>query len=168
MDEAHLILRCQRRDLEAFRKLYERYKDFVYNLSFQFFRSREEAEDITQEVFVRLFFKISRYRFQAPFKTYVAKMTLNLCRDVWRKNARGRARPDIHQTAAPSAEREEIVALREALAKLPPLYREVLILKEMEQFSIAEVAEATGKREGTVKSLLHRGKKQLKELLEHG
>lgn len=168
MDEAQLIRRCQRQDMEAFRQLYERYKDFVYNLSFQFLRSREEAEDITQEVFVKLFFKIGRYRFQAPFKTYVAKMTLNLCRDVWRKNARATTRPEIHQVAELSPEPEEVLALRQALAKLPFLYREVLILKEMEQLSIAQIAEATGKREGTIKSLLHRGKKQLKELLERG
>lgn len=153
--------------MEGLAALYEKYKDFVYNLSFQFFQSHHQAEDIAQEVFVRAFFQMKRFRSQASIKTYLAKITMNLCRDIWRKERRIIYREKVFVPTENTTESEEKASrIREALLELKPIYRQILILKEIEGLSLKEIEEITGKKMGTIKSWLHRGKKKLREALQ--
>lgn len=169
VEERELIHKVQKGDQKALGELYELHKDYVYNLAYQFFHRREPAEDVTQEVFVKFYFKAKRFRFESAFKTYLGRMTINQCRDIWRKQRRVVATDHSPAFFDPLPEEsEEAVAVRRALAGLPQPYREVLVLKDVEELSVEEIGKIVGRKLGTVKSLLHRGRKLLREALVHG
>jgi RNA polymerase sigma-70 factor (ECF subfamily) len=162
----------------AFAELVHRYQTPVIHFCMRMTGSREDAEDIAQEAFVRVYRHLGRLKPQAQFSTVLfgiaRNLTLNAIRDRGRKGrdrTRPMARPDgSHWDAAdarpgPDGEargHEADRLLQQALGRLPEKHREVLVLREINGLDYEEIARAVGVRKGTVKSRLARAREQLR------
>ncbi|MDE3088110.1 MAG: sigma-70 family RNA polymerase sigma factor [Chloroflexota bacterium] len=186
-DEA-LLTQYRAGDVSAFRALVDRYTSPIYNLALRFLRDPMEAENVTQETFLRVVGALERVRLDMPFKPYVFQIAVNLCRDLARKNrpltftdldsgadrAEGRegeaASETIADAAAPPVERleeEELHAqLHAAIDGLPMIYQAVVTLRYVEDFSYEEIAQALDLPVNTVRTHLHRAKGRLRAHLE--
>lgn len=165
----------------AFRELYEIYKELVYNLALHYVRLPEDADDLTQEVFVKLY----RHRQQhdpalASMKTWISRITINHCLDfIRRKKARKRfgvitslfsrekenetGFADLQHPGIIAEDREELGALLDLINSLPEKQRTALILMKIEDFSQKEAAEIMNTSPKAVESLLQRAKQQLEK-----
>ena len=171
-------------DENAFEELVHRYEKQVYNAAFCMTRNREDSLDIAQEVFVKVWRGLSKFRGDCSFATWIARITRNTATDYLRTSGRSDiisltdedddgneqeivlADTSADSDPVRSYERDETVALvREAIASLPPPAREVIILREIHQMSYEDIANTLGIEEGTVKSRLNRAKKSIKEFL---
>ena len=169
--DADLIGRARDGDRGAFGRLVERHYDFVYRVAWRCCGRKADAEDIAQEVCVRLGRAIRGYRGGGAFTTWLYAMTLNAARDLTRKNAREAARTDayavlelISAAAAgqPEGPAEELWA---AVRTLPDKQREAVLLVHGEGLSHAAAAEVMAISETTVSWHIHEAKKRLKILL---
>ena len=149
--------------------LFERHKDYVFRLAWGFLGGRDLAEDVTQEVFLRIAKGRRRWRARAKFRTLLYQVTLNTCREHRRRRARETA------LDSDSAERETAVALPRdprladlgrSLDLLPERQREAVVLRFFEGCDTRETARIMGCREGTVKSHLHRAMAALRQVME--
>ena len=174
---AGLVESCQRGDREAFRLLFEGYKDKVYSVALYFFGGDEAlAADVTQQVFLKLFTRIAQFRHQSEFSTWLYRLTTNACIDEQRRRKRFEPVTDAMPEALPRARgsAEESVArhevrdeLQSAIAALKPKLRIAILLKYFEELSYAEIADALGCSQGTVASRINRGHKVLARRLGH-
>lgn len=175
-----LLLRYKQGDVRAFRELMERYAASIYNLAYRFLRDPMEAENVTQETFLRVVLALPRLRVDAPFKPYLFRIAVNLCHDLARKK-----RPalfselDAHDGAtietltdnAPDvwehlADAELAARVNAALGNLPAPYQTVLLLRYGEDFSYEEIAQTLGLPLNTVRTHLRRAKQRLRAQLE--
>lgn len=166
--DSRLIDACKRGEREAFRRLYDSYRDGVYSTALHFLHGdAAAAEDITQEVFLRLFTRIGQYRSEADFSTWLYRMVVNACIDEQRRCRRFvpfAQTPDAalaESAEAPLLRQELADSVREALDALRPEVRLTVLLKYFDDLSYQEMAQALGCSEGTVASRLHRGLKAL-------
>jgi RNA polymerase sigma-70 factor (ECF subfamily) len=174
--DARLIDGCRQGSREAFRQLFDTYKDRVYTFALNFFHGDEAtAEDVTQEVFLRLFTKIGQYRGDAAFTTWLYRLVANTCLDEQRRRKRvvplladaGEEDAAAHTSPEEEFQRHEVVAaVQRALAGLNPALRLTLVLKYFEDLSYEEMARVLGCSKGTVASRLHRGLKSLARQLD--
>ncbi len=178
LEEAELIARSQQGDQEAFREIFEQYKEKVYRIAYGVVRHREDALDIVQEVFIKLFHSIGKFKGESRFYTYLYRMAMNTAIDYTRKmkkpptlsiDEEGGFRPVDNEERRPDRvaivkELEEKVKL--AMDKLSADQKAALILREVEGLSYQEMAEAMGCSIGTVMSRLHYGRKKMQELLK--
>lgn len=176
-DEATLIREAHAGDQEAFRHIVERYQGAVYNLAYRMLGDAEEAEDAAQEIFVRIYRQLGRYDPARKFSTWTLAIATNYCIDQLRRRRMqlvpleniipwARAREAGPEGEALSREsRDEVQRL---LKELPEKYRAPLVLRYWEDLSCAEIAEILGVPEGTVKTQIHRARKQLGKLLVEG
>jgi RNA polymerase sigma-70 factor (ECF subfamily) len=174
---AQIIESCQRGDREAFRALFESYRDRVYSVALYFFGGDEAlAADVTQQVFLKLFTRISQFRRESEFTTWLYRLTTNACIDERRQRRRlnqlGEVAPSLLPRARGVAEDrlmrlETSDAVREAVAALKPKLRIAILLKYFDELSYAEIADALGCSTGTVASRLNRGHKILARRLGH-
>jgi len=178
MEEQELILRCQQGDEAAFEALLHLYEKRVYTLCRRMCRTEEDAMEAAQDAFLAVWRGIGAYRADAAFSTWLYRLATNACLDLLRREKKrgGDVSLDDDETVpdrrdpAPLpdelAERaEEQRALREGVLALPADYRAVLLLRETEQLSYAEIAEATGLELGTVKSRISRARHLLRNYL---
>jgi RNA polymerase sigma-70 factor, ECF subfamily len=160
-------------DREAFAELYRRYQRSVYGFAMQMTGARELAEDVTQEVFMLLMRETALYdEKRGSLKSFLLGVTRNL---VLRRLKQERAFVSIEsvedQSILESAEdesltqNESIREMRQAILSLPPHYREVVVLCELQELSYAEAAEVLGCAIGTIRSRLHRARTMLTEKL---
>jgi len=183
--ERMLIRRLQQRDERAFTEIVRMYQHKVYNLVFRMVGSREEAEDVAQEVFVTVFKHIDTFRGDAKFSTWLYRIATNHTRNrmkyLGRRSYNHTAELDEAAErqmaeAQPSAIRPHIAGpdavleglqlervVQQGIAALEPEHREVLVLRDVENLSYEEIAAITGVADGTVKSRLHRARLALKE-----
>lgn len=186
--DLRFIGRLRRRDEHAFNELVLAYETQVFRLVWRMLASREEAEDMTQEVFVQVFKSIDSFRGDSKLSTWIYRIAMNLTRNRAKylarrhqkshsdidsaeprdthNDAQGRTsgetrRPDLD---AMGNEAERIVL--DCLATLESEFREILILRDVEALSYEEVGSITGLAPGTVKSRLHRARSLLKEQVE--
>ncbi|MBC7253592.1 MAG: sigma-70 family RNA polymerase sigma factor [Actinobacteria bacterium] len=160
-------------DLEAFGAIYRALLDPLYRYFFWNLALREEAEDLTEEVFTRCLAHIGDYDpRKAPFRAWVFRIARNMLVDHLRKSARRErkdaARRDPGQPPVAEAleEEERRRAVREALRELPATQRQVVIMKYFSGMSNVEVAAALGKSEGAVNAIQHRALRKLGDILE--
>ncbi len=168
---------CQRGDLEAFRTLYESYKDTVYSIALNFSGGNEEAaKDIAQDVFVKLFSSLKSFRGSSNFSTWLFRVVVNACMDEHRKRRRfvplEDSVPPEKIMASHSQERDAVrrqladeVAI--AIAELSPKLRLPIVLRYVQDLSYEEIARVLGCSAGTVASRLNRGHKFLARRLGH-
>ena len=164
-----------RGEMEAFETLYERHHRRVYSLCLRMLANPTEAEDMTQEVFIQVFRKISSFRGDSAFTTWLHRLTVNQVLMHFRKRnvklehtteegemtnvvQAGSERPQ----AMPVVDR---IALDAAIAQLPPGYRTVFVLHDVEGYEHEEVADMLGCSVGTSKSQLHKARMKLRGLL---
>jgi RNA polymerase sigma-70 factor (ECF subfamily) len=151
-----------------------KYADVVYTMAYRLTGDDEEARDLAQDVLIRLHRGLSRYR-EGNFEGWLYRTTVNAFRDRLRR--RKRLREDVLPEEPPGMRTggivEEEIQLQElhdvvqrALVKLPPEYREAVVLRDLQGRSYEEIAEILGVPPGTVRSRIHRGREALRQLLE--
>ena len=170
-----LAQRSAEGDTSAFEELYHRHFRRVYLLALRMMGNATEAEDMTQEVFVHLFRKIGSFRGESAMMTWLHRVTVNKVLMHFRKNSVRRERTtEDGESPEPVVRRAETldqtqaverIALDRAVAQLPPGYRAVFILHDVEGYEHAEIARICGTAVGTSKSQLHKARKKLYELL---
>ena len=174
MNEILLISRARDGDREAFGALVEQYRDNVYRLAYRMCGNAYDADEAAQEAFVAAWRALPNFRGDAKFSTWLYRLTTNAAIDVMRREKRHKAVGDgemvevADDTDSPqeTVERtEQQEAVQKALATLSDEYREVLLLRYMEELDYAEIAEVLKLPSGTVKSRINRAKAALKTAL---
>jgi len=172
-----LVVRCLQQDEFAWQILVERHSHRVLNIAFQFTGRREEAEDLAQEIFLRVYRSLRRFDLSTNFLPWLVRVSRNLCIDEYRSRAREKAsllgeEPDPERTPdhRPGPlqnlqEKELQETVQRGLQKLSEELRTALILRDLQGFSYVEIAEALELPEGTVKSRIHRGRLELAQIL---
>ncbi len=160
-DESTLVAACAEGEPEAFRELLARYRRSAVTLAYQMLGSAEDAEDVAQEAFVRVFQGISSFRGQASFSTWLYRIVTNLC--LGRKR-REKATLDLSAGREPrtvdstSRSVTEGLLTRQVLAGMPEEMKAILLLREQQGLSYNEIADALGLPMGTVRSRLSKAR----------
>ncbi len=186
-NENELVRQAAKGNREAFRLLVEKYQSRLLVLAKEIVRSREEAEDVVQESFVKAYLSLSDFKGQSSFFTWVYRITYNMAIDFRRKvSRRGGDTLEFEETmskeGADSAvstlmgslegpedmvtRREQSMRLRQALDSLSEEHRAVIISREIDGLSYGEIARISGVSEGTVMSRLHYARKKLQGILQ--
>ena len=174
MNELLLISRARGGDREAFGGLVEQYRDNVYRLAYRMCGNAYDADEAAQEAFVAAWRALPNFRGDAKFSTWLYRLTTNAAIDVMRREKRHQTvgdgemvdladDADSPQETVERTEQQE--AVQKALATLSEEYREVLLLRYMEELDYAEIAEVLQLPSGTVKSRINRAKAALKAAL---
>lgn len=179
--DLQLVQRCIAGDEGAWEDLVKTHTRRVYSICYRFVGKDSEAQDLTQEVFLRLFRTLKSFRAgEGSFTVWLARMTRNLLIDNYRRNRQERITDSIEEqlpmleqrsVGAGSradgllAGREASELLQAALQRLSPELRETVILRDLEEMEYKEIAETLGVPEGTVKSRLNRGRAELARVL---
>ena len=175
-EDTDLLERLRAGDPRAFEELVRTHQHRVFGVALRMLQNPAEAEDIAQEVFLRVYRAIGAFRGDAKLSTWLYGITSNLCVNRLTAASRTRMRHDEEALAqAPSEmpdataamERGEVeAALDQAIAELPDERRIVIVLRDLEGLSYEEIAEALGLELGTVRSRLHRARMDLKSKME--
>jgi len=189
-----LISRCQGKDIAAFDQIVARYKHKIFNYIFRMVGDSDEAEDLTQEVFVKTYVSLASFRSESSLNTWLYRIAGNLCIDSHRKrqrrqNALGGAPLSLNETPAAQtdsgdesgltrdvadrsfepynllAQQELDSQIQKALSLLPEKMRTVVVLHDLEDMPYEEIAAIVGCPLGTVKSRLFNARVQLRDLL---
>jgi RNA polymerase sigma-70 factor, ECF subfamily len=173
---AEILEACRAGDRDAFRALYDLYKDRVYSIAFYFFHGDVgAASDVTQQVFLKLITTIRQFRGEAEFSTWLYRLVVNACLDTARArrgDAAGTDRTVLEAVAATGSHEEDYAraqmasSVRAAVAGLPAKFRVAVLLRYFEDLSYEEMAKALHCSMGTVASRLSRGHKMLAERLK--
>ncbi len=177
--DVELVARHRCGDSRAFNEVYARFEEMVYNLAFRLSGNYEEAADLTQEIFLRVYRHLGSFGGRSSLKTWIYRIAVNHCRDRlsrWRPLTQPLG-DDVGEGevayADPSRGPEELAVaadegrrVTEGLARLQPVFREAVVLRDIEGLSYEEIAEVLGVRIGTVRSRIARGRDQLRVLLE--
>lgn len=187
-NESRFIERLQSRDERAFLELVQLYQVRVYKLVLRMVGRPDEAEDMAQEVFVQVFKAVATFRGDSKLSTWIYRIAVNLCKNrlkylTRRKNeaqdeyeaaeekaelgaARGVTTSDLSRPdqLVEGYQLERIVEV--AIAEMDPDFREILVLRDIEDLSYEELSQITGLADGTVKSRLHRARAMLKAAVE--
>ena len=183
-DVAHDVERVERHrcgDIQAFDEVYGRFGEMVYNLALRLSGNREEAADLTQEIFLRIYRHLGSFGGRSTLKTWVFRIAINHCRDRLSRHIPSMQSIDDGAEeggipiADPGRGPEELALaadegrrVMEGLARIPQVFREAVVLRDLEGLSYEEIAEVLGVRVGTVRSRIARGREQLRLLLEKG
>ena len=178
--DSSLVSRCLRGDEPAWEELVHVHSRRVYGLCYRFTNSGAAAQDLTQEVFLRVFRTLHSFRAaEGSFGTWLARLTRNLLIDNYRRTRQDRVTdslddqlPGTPETSATTARPDQALAGREAseilqaaLQKLSPDLREAVILRDLQEMEYREIAHVLEIPEGTVKSRINRGRAELARLL---
>jgi RNA polymerase sigma-70 factor, ECF subfamily len=186
--EKKFIERLRARDERAFNELVVTHERRVFSLLVRMIGDRGEAEDIAQEVFVQVFKAVEQFRGDAKLSTWIYRIAINLSKNRVKylsrrhRHAQDELEPtaEFHElaggkgvTTGETAQPDQFVMgvqaeviVKRCIAELEPDYREVLILRDVEDLSYEDIMEITGLAEGTVKSRIHRARSALKEKVE--
>jgi RNA polymerase sigma-70 factor (ECF subfamily) len=183
-----LVRRCVAGDAAAWEEIVRRYHRRIYNICYRFAGSADDAQDLTQDVFIKMYRTLNSYEVdRGAFMTWVTTITRNLLVDHFRKTKADRltdsldTAPSEHEGAMPLSDqiadkglppdarvqtREAAEAVHEALQKLSPELREAVILRDLQDMDYREIATVLKVPEGTVKSRINRGRAELARLLQ--
>ena len=192
MDDAQavnaLVRRCVGGDAAAWQEIVQQYNRRIYNICYRFVGSPEDAADLTQEVFIKMYRTLSTYdTSRASFMTWVTTVTRNLLVDHFRKGKYDRVTDSLD--AAPGGQEDGLTLVEkledpaagpearvqsqqaqklvhEALGKLSPELREAVILRDLQDMDYRDIAKVLNVPEGTVKSRINRGRTELARLLQ--
>ncbi len=175
--DAELIERCLGHDNAAWDVLMERYRRKVFHISYKFTGRHDDAEDLTQEIFLKVFRSLEKFNRDADFSTWLSSVARNYCIDHYRASKREKqvmvedllafdlapAASGNPQRALEEGDRRSF--LRHGLDRLPPKLREAVVLRDLHGLSYQEMATRLALPEGTVKSRINRGREELARLL---
>jgi RNA polymerase sigma-70 factor, ECF subfamily len=186
-EETEWIFRATEGDMDAFRKLFERYYMRLRSVAFGILSNEEDAADVCQEAFFKAYKNLSTFRGQSSFYTWMYRIVYNLCIDLGRKSSRKRevptaetsvfeqgvSRPHSEYFIPASTSPEEHAyrgelgdQIRHAMDQLSPSHRAVIVLRELEGLSYDEISQSLGCSVGTVMSRLYHARKKLCVVLE--
>ena len=182
-DDRELIVEARKGDERAYRALLMRYERAVYNVCYKMVRDKEQARDLAQEAFMKVFAMLDRYNPAFAFSNWLLKITSNLCIDAMRKRRVDTlpmdepipsARGDIErQYPSPNAgpdkallDKERTDLLHRAVENLPDHYRIMIVLRHQQDLSYEQIAQVLDLPLGTVKARIHRAREMLKHRLE--
>ena len=179
-DEPAIIARCLAGERAAYAILVERYKGLVHDLVCRMIGDAMEADDIAQEAFVKAYVSLRHFRGESRFSTWLCRIALNRCKDVLRQRGREpwiRTPHDEERRVPDAADKDDAPGvalerrewegrLRRALARLPMKYREVLVLRHIEELDFREVGRLLKISEGTAKVRAFRAREMLRTLLD--
>jgi len=176
--EKLLILRLKKRDPEAFSQVYDLYVTPIYRFIYFKVATRQDAEDLTSEVFLRIWQYVNESEDDIEnLRALIYKTARNLVIDSYRRRAKTAYAQDYEVLSAVKDDRQqdllsqienkfEIKSIEKILRQMKDEYREVIILRYLEELSISEIAKILDKSKGSVRVLLHRALKVARELLE--
>jgi RNA polymerase sigma-70 factor (ECF subfamily) len=176
MEEKSTVEKARQGGRDAFEELVRMYNQKVFHLAYSFVRDRAAADDLAQEVFIKAYQSLPKFRADAEFGTWLYRIAVNHVKDYLRKTARRKEVPleelgegpiavadSVEEEARRGDEEEKRKAVFRVLATLPPKYRLILTMRDVQGMSYEEVASALGIAPGTVDSRLHRGRKMLRK-----
>ena len=175
MKDADLVRLCQNGDMAAFEQLFYRYQERVYSTAYRMMADQEDAQDLTQEIFLKAYQRISKFNFRAAFSTWLYRLAINLCIDELRKRKKSADTMPLEEAVSQadtntpedhviSRDREKQVW--DAINSLKEKERAIIILRDIEGLSYKEIAEVFKCSLGRVKSRLHEARQKLKAILE--
>jgi RNA polymerase sigma-70 factor, ECF subfamily len=175
MEDVELVGLCQKGDVDAFDKLFYKYRDKIYRTAYRMINNQEDALDLTQEIFLKAYRNIGKYNFKSEFSTWLYRLAINLCIDELRKrkNSNEVLMDTIPENLRYSDTPEDIILSEEqesliwkALNLLKEKDRVVIILREMEGLSYEEIANTLKCSMGRVKSRIHESREKFRKALE--
>jgi len=169
-----LIKRCLNGDQLAWDAIVRQYRRKVFNVAYKFVGRQEEAEDLTQDIFLKVFKSLGTFDRRANFQTWLISVSRNLCIDHYRSVRQERQAidhtvdpneltPASHEPGPVAAieQQDRVELLREALAALSASLRTAVVMRDIQELSYQEIADKLGLPEGTVKSRINRGRTEL-------
>ena len=169
-----LIQRCLQGDQIAWEHIVRQHWRKVFNVAYKFVGKHDEAEDLTQDIFLKIFKSLDTFDRRANFQTWLISVSRNLCIDHYRSVRKERETIDrdvdadelspLSHEASPMAaleQRDRVALLRQALAALPETLRTAVLMRDIQELSYQEIADALRLPEGTVKSRINRGRTEL-------
>lgn len=182
--ESQLVKLALKGDQAAFAELVELYQEKLYHMAYRMLNNRQEAEDVVQEAFLRVYNNLERYNDTMKFSTWIYRIATNLCIDRLRK------RKPVYSLDAESSDYEGLDGysmipsddrtpeselllsetqriIHEAIDTLPPKYKTVMILRYINELSLQEVGEVLNMPVTTIKTRVHRGREYLRKKLEY-
>jgi len=186
INDSDLVRSFKEGNTIAFERLVIKYQDRIFNLCFRFLGDRQEAEDVAQEVFIKVFKALKRFRSESSFYTWIYRITVNTCKNRiksldYRRSKKNITLDDEKDTKHNSEsfasgtgnipdqiieKKERIKLIQNAIEDLNYDHRAVIILRDIEGFSYDEISEITGHKLGTVKSKISRARNDLREKLK--
>lgn len=169
VEDAALVRRCLRGEADAVRALVERFQGDIFGLCVRLLHHRHDAEDVTQEVFLRIFRSLRRWDSSRPLRPWILSITLNRCRTVLTQRARRPELADYLQDVTPSRPADDSAELvREieaAVSDLRPEYRAVFVLFHEQGQPYEDIAAGLSRPVGTIKTWLHRARLEVLDRL---
>jgi RNA polymerase sigma-70 factor, ECF subfamily len=169
-----LIQRCLRGDQVAWELIVRQFWRKVFNVAYKFVGKHDEAEDLTQDIFLKIFKSLDTFDRRANFQTWLISISRNLCIDHYRSVRKERETidrdVDANELTPPSKEpgavalleqRDRVMLLRQALSELPETLRTAVLMRDIQELSYQEIADKLRLPEGTVKSRINRGRTEL-------
>jgi RNA polymerase sigma-70 factor (ECF subfamily) len=183
LDQERELVERAKNNAEAFVELYDQYYSQIFGYVLKRTASIEVAQDVTSEVFFKAFKNLRQFHWRGvPFSSWLYRIATNEIANYFTKNKPWQlsleevsnsisssdpwAETELLQAEAELRRREDFLTLHENISKLQLKYQEVIVLRYFEDKQLKEIGEILGKREGTVKSLLHRGLEKLRKLTE--
>jgi RNA polymerase sigma-70 factor (ECF subfamily) len=175
--DAELIERCLRKDNAAWELVISRYRRKVFHVAYKFTGKHDEAEDLSQEIFLKVFRSLDKFNRDADFGTWLSSVARNYCIDHYRASKREKevlVEDSLAYDLAPASYGNPYRALEDAdrrslmrrgLEQLPDKLREAVFLRDLQGLSYQEMADRLALPEGTVKSRINRGREELARLL---
>lgn len=172
-DEQKLVERCRQGEDEAWRELVDRFGQKVYSVAYHFTLKREDAEELSQEIFLKIFESLDRYNGGFPLIAWIVALARNLCIDRYRRRKREHSfrfvsddavAPMLRSADDPAAEalkKERTKILFSALAEIPEDLAEILVLRDLDGLAYEEIGKALELPDGTVKSRLFRARAEV-------
>lgn len=171
IEEKDLIRMAQRGNRDAFCTLIEAHEKKIYALSFKYMQNTHDASDAAQDAIIKIFLNIGKFRLDSAFSTWVYRIVANTCVDQLRRKKSVVSLEDYDTKSPYPGPDEDVVSaefmagLKQAVADLPPDFKNVLVLKDLEHRKYEEIAKILQISEGTVKSRLSRAREKLRKLL---
>jgi len=169
-----IIQRCLQGDELAWESIVQQYRRKVFNVAYKFVGRHEEAEDLTQDIFIKIFKSLGTFDRRANFQTWLISVSRNLCIDHYRSVRQERQAIDrqidpnelspVAREPGPIAaieQQDRVLLLREALAALPESLRKAVLMRDIQELTYQEIADKLHLPEGTVKSRINRGRTEL-------
>jgi RNA polymerase sigma-70 factor (ECF subfamily) len=169
-----LIERCLRGDQQAWEAIVRLHWRKVFNVAYKFVGKHDEAEDLTQDIFLKIFKSLATFDRRANFQTWLISVSRNLCIDHYRSVRKERETidravdPGLLAPASPEAgplaaleQQDRVVLLREAMRSLPDTLRTAVLMRDIQELTYQEIADRLDLPEGTVKSRINRGRTEL-------
>lgn len=173
MEEVEIIERCKNKDLLAFEKLFSIYENKIYNLSYYTLKNKEDALDVTQDVCLKIYKSIEKFKGNSKISTWIYRITYNTCLDYLRKKKDEISYEEAVNFEIDNEYRVENIVekneikneIKKCILKLGNDHRTIIILRDINGLSYQEISEILGIEIGTVKSRVNRAREALKKEL---